>query len=155
MLSLAWVDYKFLTVIFRGIHTVNLTGETLVLNKGFTSRKQEFCQHKARKVGKIHRFFAQHEARMLTAWSRENSCLAPEFHHSHLQCRGCCFGVPSCTQRICQEKWFKKLLLRAHSLLVDKWQFSIQREKTYLTLQHFKKWPSLTNLFCRKSCFKS
>ena len=34
-------------------YTVNVTGETLVLNKYFPSKKKGFIQHKAGKVGKI------------------------------------------------------------------------------------------------------
>jgi len=37
----------------QDLNTVNVTGESLVLNKNFPGIKHGFCQHKAGKVGKI------------------------------------------------------------------------------------------------------
>ena len=82
-----------------------MAGETLVLNKNFSSIKQFFSQLLAENVGKIgfsrlyagrilalcrHKFklsqiFKLNVGKFLApCW--ENSCLAPEFHQSRLQC---------------------------------------------------------------------
>ena len=53
-------DNKWSTLLVGGnimtSGTVNVTAKTLVLNNGFPSVKQEFCQHKAGEVGKIEFF---------------------------------------------------------------------------------------------------
>ena len=50
------VQFQFITwvctfnISLGSRYTVNVTGETLVLNKGFPSMKREFCQQKDGKV---------------------------------------------------------------------------------------------------------